>query len=64
MNYEDLATVKAMAEHGGYFVKHLAELCSRADSYNLKKIKKTWPEYWAEYREMAHPRIMIRKEFQ
>ena len=51
MNEKDFHTVEMMEKYGGSFVKALAELCHRADSINLQKIKDTWPEYWKEYEE-------------
>lgn len=54
MNEEDFKTVEAMGKYGGSFVKALAELCHRADSDNLQKIKNTWFEYWKQYEEMSN----------
>lgn len=42
-------TIEKMEKYGGSFVKALAQCARRADPINLKKIKNTWPEYWAEY---------------
>lgn len=56
MSEEDIVVVEAMEKYGGSFVKALAALCYRADHINLQKIKSTWPEYWAEYKEMFNER--------
>lgn len=53
MNDDEIRVVSAMAKYGGSFVKALAELCWRADPINLTKIKRAWPEYWAEYETIA-----------
>jgi hypothetical protein len=45
--------LRAMTRYGGNFVKWLASAARYADSENLAKIKATWPEYWATYREFA-----------
>ena len=49
----DWEVLESMQMRGGLFVRTLATLCHRADPENLAKIKATWPEYWAEYAEMA-----------
>lgn len=51
MNDRDHWTIDAMIKYGGSFVKQLGALAERADSFNLAKIKMTWPEYWTEYQE-------------
>lgn len=53
-NDRDSWTVDAMHKYGGSFVKCLAELAEHADPENLKRIKETWPEYWAEYETRGH----------
>jgi hypothetical protein len=66
----DWWTIKAMRTYGGGFVKKLAEAADQADSNNLARIKKAWPEYWGEYegmgrsleRSSAHVRIEAEKE--
>jgi hypothetical protein len=50
---EDRAVLQAMVRYGGSFMKFLGEAGFRADSINLAKIKRTWPEDWEQYREMA-----------
>lgn len=49
----DYAVVHAMKHFGGGFVQTLAALCDRADPDNLARIKAAWPDYWAEYAEIA-----------
>jgi len=56
MNDNDYKTVEAMETFGGSFVQALAVAARRADPDNLAKIKATWPEYWAQYEEMAQTR--------
>lgn len=53
MNEQDFATLKAMEERGGSFVKQLAKLAHRADPKNLQLIKMTWSKYWKQYEEMS-----------
>lgn len=50
---QDLDTLNAMSKYGGGFVKALANAGHHADSNNLERIKRTWPEYWKHYAEMA-----------
>jgi hypothetical protein len=49
----DYAIVCAMERFGGSFVQALGLACRLADPVNFAKIKATWPEYWAEYAEVA-----------
>lgn len=51
MNDRDHWTCDAMRKYGGSFVKLLGELAERSDAENLKKIKATWPGYWADYEQ-------------
>lgn len=53
MSEQDCDIADAMSKYGGSFVKGLGDLMYRADPLNLEKIKKTWPEYMAEYAAMA-----------
>lgn len=46
-------TIKAMEEFGGSFVKALAKAALHADPNNLKKIQKTWNDYWKKYEELG-----------
>ncbi len=50
---EDVQVLHAMKQHGGGFVKALAEAGFQADSVNLQKLKTAWPDYWAEYTTFA-----------
>ena len=49
----DFEVIAAMRKYGGDFAYALAEAAMRADAENLRRIKTTWPEYWAKYTEMA-----------
>lgn len=42
-----------MQEYGGSFVRALGTAALAADPTNLKKIRDTWPDYWAQYLRMA-----------
>ncbi len=50
MNWE---ITEAMIKYGGSFVKGLGELHRKADDINKIRLKKAFPEYWAEYKEIA-----------
>lgn len=51
---EESQTVrKGMERYGGSFVKALSVCILRADLNNLRKIKATWPNYWAQYLRMG-----------
>lgn len=49
---KNLEVVERMASYGGSFVKALAECFSRADSFNFKRLKDTFFDYWEEYEKM------------
>lgn len=49
----DSAVIEAMQRYGGSFVHALAACASRADAHNLARLKAAFPEYWAEYTELA-----------
>jgi hypothetical protein len=49
----DYDIVGVMYTHGGSFVTMLSDLWRLADDDNRARIKATWPEYWAEYRELV-----------
>lgn len=59
----DYEIVRCMHRFGGSFVRHLAELCEKADPVNFAKIKATWPDYWQRYAEMV-PHMKARDEAQ
>jgi hypothetical protein len=50
---DDYAVSLAMKAMGGSFVQQLGRLCDYADRDNIARIKATWPEYWAEYSDLA-----------
>ncbi len=45
--------VNAMHDFGGSFVQALAVAFERADADNFTKLKAAFPEYWAQYADMA-----------
>jgi len=49
----DQDVLLAMIKEGGSFVRSLGEAGIAADAENLKRIKRTWPEYWREYMGVA-----------
>lgn len=49
----DYEITESMLRFGGGFVQHLARAFRAADSDNQRRIKATWPEYWAKYEEFA-----------
>lgn len=50
---EMLDMVAAMHRYGGGFVKALSECFTLADSYNLTRLYRAFPEYVKKYTEMA-----------
>lgn len=50
---ERLGIMKAMLTHGGGFVRALGAAMFRADDENLRKLEAAFPEYIAQYREVA-----------
>ena len=54
----DHDTIKAMQLYGGSFAKALSFAAVKADSENLKKIKKTWPEMFQFYEMMARNKAL------
>lgn len=49
----DYEVLKAMRCFGGSFIRALAEAISTADEINRQKLKDAFPEYWAQYAELA-----------
>ena len=45
--------IVAMYGYGGSFVRALAEAWQRADPINQAKLRAAFPEYWAQYRDLA-----------
>ncbi len=57
IDHEEVLLVgEAMRTYGGGFVMELGGLLMRADHSNQQKIKDCWPEYWAQYKDMAEKR--------
>jgi hypothetical protein len=53
MKDEVLMVGEAMRKYGGGFVRALGIALQQADSENTQKIKDTWADYWAKYKEIA-----------
>ena len=53
MTITDYDVADAMILYGGNFVQTLGHLFQRGDADNQARVKAAWPEYWAEYRELA-----------
>jgi hypothetical protein len=49
VTHEELATTRAMMDHGGSFVRTLAVAYTVGDAANRAKIRETWPDYWIKY---------------
>lgn len=50
---EKLLVQQNMIKYGGSFVKRLGEALARADSFNTRKIKNAFSEYWEEYKSFG-----------
>jgi hypothetical protein len=50
-DYYDIT--EAMLTYGGAFVRALAAAYRVADIANQRRLKDAFPEYWAEYRDLA-----------
>jgi hypothetical protein len=44
-----------MDKYGGSFASALAKALIKADLENIRKIKDTWPQYWATYLNWDRP---------
>lgn len=53
MTPSDYDITKAMLMFGGSFLRKLAAAYCAADPINQDKLKAAFPEYWAEFREIA-----------
>ena len=60
INDRDVA--RTMQEYGGSFVRALGAAALAADPTNLKKIRGTWPDYWAQYIRMAQTLSEVEKQ--
>lgn len=49
----DWEVTEAMIRYGGNFVQNLARLIRAADADNKRRLVEAFPEYLAEYRELA-----------
>lgn len=54
--------IDTMMEYGGSFVRKLGAAALVADTENLRKIKNTWPDYWAQYGRMAKQISEVEKQ--
>ena len=50
---EDWKVIENMRKFGGSFVNSLGDCFLRADATNYAKLRKTFPEYWNEYRDIG-----------
>jgi hypothetical protein len=53
MNEEEFEIVERMGKFGGSFVQSLAGCFYRADRNNIERLKKAFPEYWLEYKNLT-----------
>ena len=53
------AIANAMVKYGGSFVHFLGRALHYADLINVARIKKTWPAYWKQYKEMERSTEVI-----
>lgn len=44
---------RAMEVYGGSFMSSIGKALYHADSFNVAKIKSTWPNEWEQYTEFA-----------
>ncbi len=51
-----------MVEYGGSFVSKLGSAALAADPSNLKKIRDTFSDYWANYARMAQQLSEVEKQ--
>lgn len=52
----DFDVIEEMEAFGGSFVKQLALLMRLADPINYGKLRRTFPEYWDEYKKRREER--------
>lgn len=52
----DYEIIDAMIQYGGGFVAKLGHLFHYADPANQARLRAAFPEYWAEYRDLANLR--------
>lgn len=58
----DRDVARTMQEYGGSFVRALGTAALAADPTNMKKIRDTWPDYWAQYLRMAQQISEVEKQ--
>src|SRR5690348_12697524 len=57
MTTSEIEVINTMAEHGGSFVKALANAFLHADSENFAKLKSAFPKYWLQYADMVKTKL-------
>jgi predicted oxidoreductase (fatty acid repression mutant protein) len=58
----DRDVARTMQEYGGSFVRALGTAALAADPANLKKIRDSFPDYWANYARMAEQLSEVEKQ--
>lgn len=54
---EEVKKVRVMMlRYGGGFASQLGRALQYADAYQAMRVKRAWPEYWAQHLEMAEKR--------
>ena len=53
---------RCMVEYGGSFISKLGAAALAADPVNLKKIRDAFPDYWANYLNMAIQLFEVEKQ--
>ncbi len=62
MNVTDRDVARTMQEYGGSFVRALGAAALAADPVNLKKLRDSFPDYWANYMKMAQQLSEVEKQ--
>lgn len=52
-DFIEYEVTEAMIRFGGSFVQQLGRLFRSADEQNTARLMAAFPEYWAEYRDLA-----------
>ena len=58
----DRDVARCMVEYGGSFVNKLGAAALTADPSNMKKLRDTFPDYWANYARMAQQLFEVEKQ--
>jgi hypothetical protein len=62
VNVTDRDVARTMQEYGGSFVRALGAAALAADPVNLKKLRDSFPDYWANYMKMAQQLSEVEKQ--